>query len=258
MRNIILRKILNHLLKKSCPERISRSGEEGSKVNCFNIFIYGNNKPIMVVQNVTKTHFEGLIWDGTHFVSFNEIKLNSIKMRNIRINHNFGLYDICYNSFMHYMISGFTKVQIFKLKIQLAWNKSNQYIYNKKKFVSMDRLDLLRILVDHYLKSNGQGIGTIDLMTKLYTSRWILHPLKDKQETKLKLFLDSFIYSDDLEMKDGKYVVTGKSITTLSNYEEAERRHKNNRNLKRIMIFLTSILAFVSLAQIYFFYKINL
>ena len=51
MRNIILIKILNHLLKKSCPERIWRSGEEGSKVNCFNIFIYENNHPIMVVHS---------------------------------------------------------------------------------------------------------------------------------------------------------------------------------------------------------------
>ena len=204
MRNFIIRKVLNRLLIKACPKRIPPSGEKGKKVNCYNIFISEDNRSMTVVQKVTKTHFEGLKWDGEYFAINNMINLNSIKMHNIKINHDFGLYNIHYNSFLDYMISGFTKIKIVKIKIQSAFNKSNQYIYNKKKFVSIDRLDLLRILVDHYLKSNGKAIGLIDLMTELHTLRWILHPLKDKQKTKIKFLLESFINSGEVIMTNNK------------------------------------------------------
>jgi len=250
MRNYIIRKVLNRLLQKACPSRIPRSGKEGRKINCFNIFIYENNQRDVVIQNVTKTHFEGIKWDGKHYSIDYSTTLNSIKMRNIKINHNFGLNDIYYNGFIDYMISGFTKIQILKVQLQKIWDKSNQYIYNKKKFATIDRLYLLRYLIDYYLKSNGESIHIMNLMTELHTLRWILHPNKDKEELKLKLLLGSFIVSEDLQMTGNKYIITPKSIATLTNYEEAERKHKDNRYLKIVMIILTLILALSSLVQI--------
>ena len=258
MRNYIIRKVLSRLLQKACPERIPRSGEDGQKINCFNIFIYENNKWNVVIQKVTKTHFEGIKWDGKHYSIDYSTTLNSIKMKNIKINHNSGLYDIYYDGFMNYMISGFTKFQILKVQFQKKWDKSRQYIYNKKKFATIDRIYLLRNLIDHYLKSNGEPIHIMDLMTELHTLRWILHPEKDKEELKLKLLLDSFIVSEDLQLTGNKYIITPKSIATLTNYEEAERKHKDNRYLKIVMIILTSILSLSSLVQITFILINNL
>jgi len=115
----------------------------------------------------------------------------------------------------------------------------------------VERLELLRLILKHYIRTGEKDINSIDLMSSLYSIRWIVHPDKDAQETKLILYLDSFVESGDLICTNNhySYTITGKALLTLDEYEKSERRHQDNVRLQRLMVLLTLIMAFFAMVQ---------
>ena len=101
-----------------------------------------------------------------------------------------------------------------------------------------ENYELLKSLVQTYIDSTHTGIDQIDLMTKLYSIRWIMHPRGREVEKKLELYLDSLVETGELSKINSEYVVNGKAIVTIENYEEAERRHIDNIKAQKRMIYL--------------------
>jgi hypothetical protein len=60
----------------------------------------------------------------------------------------------------------------------------------------------------------------IELMTDLYTVRWLLHPQGQQQEDKLKFYLDSLVTTGELKKANHEYVVTGNALRTIEEYED--------------------------------------
>ena len=75
-------------------------------------------------------------------------------------------------------------------------------------------------MMNDQLDREHNGIGVIDLMTKLYSIKWVLHPSADEQQNRLELYLDSLVESGDLRKVNTEYVVTGKAISTIEKYEQ--------------------------------------
>lgn len=113
----------------------------------------------------------------------------------------------------------------------------------------VQRHELLKILVQNYIDSTHTGIDIIDLMTKLYSIRWIMHPRGDEVEKKLYLYLDSLVETGELRKVNNEYVVQGKAIATIENYEETKRRHRDNILVQTIIACITIILAISALVQ---------
>ena len=229
---------------------IPRSGEEAETVDCFSIKIFINGELKFHVREINGNHFTGLWWDGNSFSIDSCIHFNSIDLSEIQIKHYYGIGTIIYTGVTDYIINGITCKEKLKVKLHINKEKAGQYLFNKKRFASFQRIDLLRILINHHIESNGKKIDSMGIMSKLYSDRWILHPQKDHQENQVQLFLDSFAESGELsKVQYGDYLVTGKAITTLSKYEENERRHKENKRMQTIIIGLTSALVFVGIMQ---------
>ncbi len=90
----------------------------------------------------------------------------------------------------------------------------------------------------------------MDILTHLYSMRWVAHPDSDSLETRIQLFVDSFVESGEISQIDScNYSVTGKAINTLSQYEEQERRHVENKKLQKRMLCLTLAIVGVRLLQ---------
>jgi len=246
MRNYIIKIILNSLLKKSCIEQVSKLGKDERKKSCYHIRLYKNNNIIMFVQKVTNSYFEGVINNGTKYVATDNINLKYIKLNDIRITHRLKENNIYYHSLLNFIFLGLTKLRIFELKIKLIFDKTNQYIYNKRKLVLKDRLFILRLLINHYLTTNEKGLDILTIMSKIYTTRFILHPSEEKLERKLKLLLNSFVFEGDLKIEKMTYVITEKAIVTLENFEKAKKKIYFENFIKVIMIILTFILALAS------------
>jgi len=76
-----------------------------------------------------------------------------------------------------------------------------------------------------------------------------MHPKGQAVEKKLVLFLDSLVETGELSKINTEYVVKGKAIVTIENYEEAERRHRDNLRSQRKMLCLTVPFAIFALVQ---------
>lgn len=250
--NIVLTKFfLKYILRKKCGYSVARSGEEGEAVNCFNIYLFTKDRLYMVVTQVMDHELTGKLYANEGFVEVGSVDYNHLKKYQLRITHHYGLYDTKYIGLIDYFLTGFTKIDQLKCNLHKLFNNTQQFFFNRKEFATFDRIEILRALIELKFIGQGDKFMTMDLMTQLYSLRWVMHPENQTQENRLQLFVDSFVDSGELITTDGgySYSVTGKAINTLSKYEEQERRHKENKILQKRMLLLTFAIVAVGILQ---------
>ena len=76
-------------------------------------------------------------------------------------------------------------------------SKLDQYLFNKKKLVTKQRTELLKFLIERTLDGETNH-SPIDLMTDLYSIKWVLHPHGEKEQRKLEVFLDARVDTGEL------------------------------------------------------------
>jgi len=249
LKKILYQSFLPILINKACESRIPRSGKAGAQVNCYTTLIDHDNSPHFVATGYTKGKLTGLKWDGQSFATDYSIDISDIDKFNFQIVHYYGLSNIRYNSIYDFAWNYITKFVYIKIHLFRAISFISQYFFNFKKLVTKKRMELLQFMLNNQLDRDQDVISIIDLMTKLYTIKWILHPSGKDQQRKLEIYLDSLVESGEIRKVQNGYVVTGKAISTIERYEEEERRHVAAVKLQRKMIYLTLILVFVGLVQ---------
>lgn len=249
IKELIYRWMLPKLLSKSCESRIPRSGEEGEKVDCFDVSLDHDGHPFFIATKFMGKALAGFKWDGNSYCEDHTLDLAELGAYELRITHYYGLSTVTYDSIFDVAFHFLTKLVYLKIRLVRYIDETHQYFFNKNKIITKKRMELLQFMVNDQLDRKDDGIGTIDLMTKLYSIRWVLHPSADEQEKKLELYLDSLVASGELREVNYEYVVTGKAISTLERYEEEERRHTEAVKLQKKMVSLTIILAFMAMIQ---------
>jgi hypothetical protein len=249
LKRFILIWLLKPLLAKKCPANLSLFGKEAEKRNCYYVFLLSNGERNVVVESIDSYGICGKQYDGNSFSKDSLISFESLNSIDIEIVHHYKLNRILYKGLFDFFIYGKTKIQYLILYVHILSYKCSQFIYNRKRLVTIQRLELLKALVDNHIEKDGKGIGLIDIMTKLYSIRWLEHPDSDSQEKKLSLYLDSLVDSGELTKDSTDYYVTRKAILTLEKYEEDERRHRNQIRLQIMMVILTGLLALIAMIQ---------
>lgn len=241
--------MLPKLIAKACESSVPRSGEKGAKVNCFVVALDRDGSPFFVATGYEKQTLTGLKWDGNLYANEHSLGLSELENGKLKVIHFYGLQEVTYYSIYDIVWNYITKYVYLKIYLYQHINSAHQYFFNKRKLVTKKRMKLIQFMMDDQLDRTHEGITSLDLMTKLYSINWVLHPSRDEQEKKLELYLDSLVTSEDLRKVNHEYVVTGKAISTIEKYEEEERRHVEAVKLQRKMVYLTIILAFVALVQ---------
>lgn len=249
IKTVLYKLFLPKLIKRSCKPRVPRSGEEGEKVNCYVVALDRQGSPYFVATGYARGILEGLAWDGHSYANEQRLDLPQIEDFEFRVTHYYGLSEVRYTSIYDVAWNYSTRFVYIKIQIHRAISSIDQYFFNKKKLVTKRRMELIQFMLDDQMNRSHDGIGIIDLMTKLYSIKWVLHPSADDQQKKLEIYLDSLVESGELRKVNYEYVVTGKAISTLERYEEEERRHIEAVKLQRRMVILTLILVVVGLLQ---------
>lgn len=246
---LIYRWMLPKLLTRACESRIPRSGEEGEKVNCFVVSLDREGQPFFIATKSMGKVLAGVKWDGNSYCEEHTLELAELGAYELRITHYYGLSTVTYDSIFDVAFHFLTKLVYLKIRLVRYIDATHQYFFNKSKIITKKRMELLQFMVNDQLDREHDGISSIDLMTKLYSIRWVLHPSAEEQEKKLELYLDSLVESGELRKVNYEYVVTGKAISTLERYEEEERRHTEAVKLQKKMVSLTIILALMAMIQ---------
>ncbi|KGK42242.1 hypothetical protein LH51_08295 [Nitrincola sp. A-D6] len=208
-----------------------------------------NGEPFFIATAYEANVLSGLRWDGRSYSDEHSVSLEDIGDYELRITHYYGLATVTYDSIFDFAFHHVSRLEYLKISVVRYIEATHKYFFNKRKLVTKKRMELLEFMMNDQLDREHNGIGIIDLMTKLYSTNWVLHPSADEQQQKLELYLDSLVESGELNNLNHEYVVTGKAISTLERYEEEERRHSEAVKLQRKMVSLTILLVFMAMVQ---------
>jgi len=245
---LLCRVFLSRALERACESPIPRSGEDGKRVNCFSVSIDRFGEPYFLVTALSGPRLHGLEWTGERYAIKRSIELSDIDPRDVFVAHYYGLSDISYSGILDLAIGRIFFWPYIKIHTNRFFSRVDQYFFNKKKLITKQRIDLLRFLVDRHLE--GSPIrDTIDLMTALYTIKWVLHPDRDSQRLKLRFYLRSLVDTGELRESDSGYEVTGNALRAIEEYEEQERKHTESVKIQRRIMWLTLAIAFLTAVQ---------
>lgn len=252
MKKHLYKWLLPKLLKRACGDSIPGPREIDESTNCYFVTFELENHYYFVATGcenedlIGKQYLNiGVIFHPKDF----SIQFSEILNRKILIQHFYGLSEINFHTIYACAFHYITHFCYFRPKIARIFALVGQYIFNRKKLVTKSRMELLNFLLEDQIAREHDGIKIIDLMTKLYSIKWVLHPSRSDQQNKLEIFLKSLVESGDLNEINHEYVVTSKAVSTIEQYEGEERRHLGILKLQRRMVFLTIILVLVGLLQ---------
>jgi len=238
------------ILSRICPGRIPRSGTAGDRVNCFVVHVdYKDGKPYLLLDDFALGIVKGKEWNGSSYSITSSLPLQGLDAYSLNIVHYYGSSEIRFSGIWDFVINRLTGLAYAKIPVLRTIEKLDQYFFNKKRLITKQRMELLKVMLDHHIQRSGQGFGIVGLMTELYSSRWIRHPEGEMQERKLQLYLNSLVESGELERNGTRYTIKGKAILTIEKFEEEERRHSENVRLQRGMFFLTVVIVVFTLFQ---------
>ena len=248
----LLRRLFRYQLARAlecrCPSRVPRSGEAGARVNCLSVYVDRATEPYLLVQGLSGSEIECLEWTGSSFDKPVTVELASVPLGDVTVTHFYGYSEVAYRGASAFVLGRTLRLPYLKLRAIRVVESIDQYFFNKKKLVTKQRIDLLRLLVARRLDGHNAE-SPIDLMTSLYSIKCVQHPEKETQQERVRFYLDSLVDTGELAKVDHRYVMTGKALQAIEVYEEQERKHTESIKAQRAMFWLTMAIALLTAAQ---------
>lgn len=244
--NFISRYILKSLLDKPAPDRIPRSGEKALSVDCNVVYFRSPNKSwTLLCDEVTPEGVTGKYWSDGEEIGRVSIPFRLMGDYELDITHFYGRHDLHYGSIAQYFWEGIVPVDKAKILI----GKGSQFLFNKKELVRSERIEALKIILEKELDQRQYEISSVALSSLLYTEKWVFHPDKSRQLRYNDLLLSSLHDSGDLEKTQYGFRLSSKALVTIAQYEEDQKKHRENISQAKSMKWLTLALIFVGLIQ---------
>lgn len=236
----IYKKVLKKTLGNICPSSIPRSGDEVKNVNCFVIYLKKNVEYKSMVTSILGETIDVLEWQDNRFQAESKISLEDLSNYTIEITHFYKEYKAKYTSVRSYILNSFFKLT----HLGIFYSDIKQFSYNQKTLVRLERIEVLKFLINSRIEDEKDSFSSWQIMESLYSHRWYKHREGGNRHRRLRLVLGSLIETRDIEKRDSSYVVAGKALDTLSKFELEERRHRENTSLQSKMVILTVVIAF--------------
>lgn len=244
----ITRAVLCALLSRPCERIIPRSGEKGSAVDCFVIAIDKDQAPYLLVQSLNDDELGCIQWDGSKYSTECRLPLTDFSPKDFHITHYYGLNEIHYQGILPYVANAATRWPYISIALVRSISRLDQYFFNKKKLISDKRIKLLKVLVNEALDGRSEH-DLMGMMARLYTIRWFSHPQGQEAKKRLEKYLNWLEETGELRRRDHKYIVTGKALRVIEEYEEQERKHAENVILQRRSLWVAVTIAALTSVQ---------
>jgi hypothetical protein len=235
-------------LRRPAPSSIPRSLPKAKGVDSFVIQIGESDEKWPFLANSSNSQgLEGLWWDGDNYSLPCCLAFKDIGSKRIEITHYISVYEFTYYSPLRFLIA---EVSLYHWWF-IVRDKIKQAIFNRRKLVRGDRIQVLRIILEESVQKRDFKLSPTMLMGLLYSNRWVFHPDKDSLIRYCYFLLASLAASGDLMEQQGSYSLAGKALATISQFEEDYRRHRDLVILQSTLALLTVALVIVGAIQAY-------
>lgn len=244
----VKRALLEIALRRAAPSQIPRSGAEGEAVNCYTTQVFRKNSDPLIVRSAKGNVLNCLEFDGNQYSIESEHSFESLLESKFEFTHYHGLATITYSGWLDFALGRVFRIPYIRAWLYFKRNKFSQFIYNRKKLVTKQRVDLLKTILDAQL-NGAKHVSSLNVMTLIHTNKWYLHPNREDHHRRVMLYLDALAETKDLAKSGIDYSITGQGIAAIERYEEEERKHSESIASQRRMFWLTIVIAALTLVQ---------
>lgn len=244
----IKRALLEIPLRRVSPDRIPRSGDTGAAVNCYTTRVIRGGDDSLLVQSANGEICGCLEWDGNRYSIQTQIAFVDLLKYRFEFTHYYGLTTIWYSGWLDLALGRIFRLPYIKAKFHYAYHDLTQGIFNRRKLVSKQRIDLLKII--HSAQLNGTNtLSSLSVMSLIHTDKWYLHPNKEDEHHRVQFYLEKLAETKDLVKNGIDYQITGQGVAAIEVYEEQERKHGESMSTQSRMFWLTIVIALLTLVQ---------
>ncbi|MDL5364160.1 hypothetical protein QSH18_00910 [Xanthomonas sp. NCPPB 2654] len=245
----VRRALLDISLRRASPDRIPRSGDAGAAVNCYTTrVIRGDEDHSLIVQSADGGTCNCLEWDGNRYSINSKIKFTDLLEHNFELTHYHGLCTTTYSGFLDLALGRIFRLPYIKARSHSAYHRLAQGLYNRRKLVTKQRIDLLKVILSAQLNGRDK-LSSLSVMSLIHSERWYLHPNHDNEHHRVQFYLDKLAETKDLVKNGIDYQISGQGVAAIELYEEQERKHGESISAQRRMFWLTIVIALLTLVQ---------
>ena len=259
-----LRKALN-LTKNRLPRsRLATHKNTNIEKDLFKVWIKWNDEKdhTFGVYTVKQNGIEGVIIGKDDVLSPCAIPYQWLGNKTFKAKHYLGSQFFTYFSPVKLLIWEYLRFP----RLKILKNLLAQFLYNAKTPIRTDRVEILKKLVELRLEldtddsismerilENDYGSEIYEIISKLYGDRIFNHRRYEHISAHLALLLESLVVTNDVIRggQESHYRATGKALSTIAQYEQENRRHKEQMRHSSKIFWLTVVLALVGILQAY-------
>lgn len=184
------------------------------------------------------------------------LSISALEKMNVEIIHWRKQGPLRFDSILIFAVNYFTRFAYLKNIITRTKNKIFTTVSDSKEMTGLDRIMLLKMLVNEYVQQSPEkthtGVTTNEVIDLLYGTLWYQHIKNEDFRRKTFLLLQSLVITDDIKFIDDKYYIQGKAISTIVSWENGERRNRQQlrmqKNINRLMLIITASTLMITLA----------
>lgn len=243
----LIRAAIRWAMRRPARDRIPLTGTRAQSVDCYEVELRNDEAPYQVlVDGLDETGVNGRFWNEDAYNRIGKVENGELNNARLIITHYIKTYSFRYESPYRFIVLEYTRFPY----IYIFADKIRQYIFNIKPMMMRSRYDLLKWMIKCHVERSVNNFSEFQIMNDLYSNRWARHPQQTQTRSHLRLILNSLADSGDLVEIDRKYQISGRAITTITEYEAAERRNRNEVRHRNAILILTFALVLVGAIQI--------
>lgn len=199
---------------------------------------------VVLLTGFDGTTIRGKRFDGTkHSIEYST-SLENAATADIEITYYYRRFE--FNSQNPVAFELLCRLQFQWLTVR--WSDFIQWLYNKKSLVTVERFDLLRMMVDRTIERPNIIFHPVYLAGDK-SRRAVFHPGFKRTTAYYSLLLNSLVEDGLVEKTNNEYKITPKAFGALSEYEDEKRRHISANRLQFLVAFFGIVSAIGTLVQ---------
>ena len=244
-------RLLQGILEKSCPDRFAMSGEEGRALDCFVVYYNLGEAEEFLFKSMDSEGVHGLKWKEAKFEIETVLDPGEIDYQGLQIEHYWHGNTIKFNGISDYNWHRITKYIYVKLWIYNTFHNIRKYFFYKRKLATPSRMKLLSSIMNLSLEDPNRHLSRRDITFSYLDRRDFSHPQMTKFMEMIKLLLESLIESNDIAKQGDRYMLRGKALATLQEYESTLQKEKYLSRIQFGMFLFTFVIAVTGIVQLY-------
>jgi hypothetical protein len=242
------RSLLEIPLRRPALDRIARSGEAGAAVNCYVTRVMRTAGDPLIVESAHGDTLDCLAYDGDRYSIQTQVQFADVLGEPFEFTHYHGWYTITYYGFFQLAVGRIFRIPYIRAALHRAYDRFAQSWFNRRKLVTKQRIDLLKIVLSAQL-SGRDKVSSLSVMSLIHTDRWYLHPKHESEHHRVQFYLEKLAETKDLAKNGIDYQITGQGVAAIELYEEQERKHSESILAQRRMLWLTVVILLLTVVQ---------